>query len=227
MSALPKLASLLALHGAGFFEVHSAAGGVTIPTSAITAELPALEYLLWNAEPSVTAVPLEEAGHYLRRVDSALIWARTTTGAAAAKLRRFKPAPSLVLRDGGGVHYTAFWALSEPLSEEWTVRANKRLAKYLGTPYGDCAIDYSFFLPGTVVRLGRRRPLPIQLVRYAVELHPAREVVGRLPDPPTDEEKRERFERYLERKRAQKSKPVAGSTFTRVEPEPPTQGSLL
>lgn len=233
MTALPNLAALLALHGAGHFEVHSAAGQVSIPTAEIIETLPALGHLLWTAEPSIMAVPLEEAGHYLRRVDSALIWARTASGPAAERLRRFRPVPSLVLREGASVRYTAFWALSEPLSEEWTVRANKRLTKYLNAGgYGDAAIDFTFFLPGSVLRLGRRQPLPIQLAHYAVELYTARQVVGRLPDPPTDEEKRERFERFLERQKTQKKRPsVAGDldsvTVRQDPPAPPAQGSLL
>lgn len=228
MKDLEKLAALLALQDTGYFEVQSALGIERVRADNVQVLLPELKQLLWVHEPSINVVPLVKPGEYLARVPSALIWARTQSGPAAERLRRFRPRPALVLRDGASVRYTAFWALEEALSYEHAERANKRLARFFNAGgYGDAAIGFSFWLPGTMLRLGRRQTLPIRLVHYELRTCTAREVVGRLKDPPTDEEKRAIFERHLERQKSSRSTTPA-PTSIRVErdeaPPDPQEG---
>lgn len=203
MSDLRKIGDLLSLHAGGALEVEHVGGSAWMRATRAYRLLPPLEPLCWEREPMVNAVPLRRAGHYLERVPSALLWARTSSGGAATKLRAFKPAPDVVIREGATVRYVAFWALQEPLSIDWTERANKRLAKWFnGGEYATAAIDFRFYLPGTIVRLGRGRPLPVEMVKWEVpaQLHRARDVVGRLKDPPTDEQKRELAEKAKARR---------------------------
>lgn len=205
MSDLARIGNLLSLHGDGVLEVNYVGGSAWMRAARAYRLLPPLEPLLWEREPRMMAMPLRRAGRYLERVDSSLLWARTHSGAAATRLRNFRPAPDVVIREGGSVRYVAFWALSEPLSRDLTERAGARLAKYLNAgQYADAAADFSFFLPGAVVRHGRGRPVPVELVKFEVpdKLHTAREVVGKLKDPPTEEEKRELMQKAKERREA-------------------------
>lgn len=203
VSDLAKVGSLLALHGAGVLEVAYVGGSAWFRAAAAHRLLPPLEHLCWEREPVCGVVPLKRAGRYLERVPSSVIWVRTSTGAAAAKLRQFKPMPDVVIREGGSVRYVAFWALAEPLSGEWTEKATRRLAKHFnGGRYADAELGFSFYLPGTVVRLGRGRPLPVELVRFEAAVHRAGDVVGRMKDPPTDEERRELRDRAKARREA-------------------------
>jgi hypothetical protein len=139
--------------------------------------LPPLEHLLWEREPQVTAVPLARPGRYLERVPSALLWARTVSGKQAQALRNFRPAPAVVIREGS--RYTAFWALSHALSRDGTLRGNRRIAKRLGTPYTACDTAFAFSLPGAVLREGRGRSTPVELVRYEPEILEPLAIVGR------------------------------------------------
>lgn len=203
MSDLSKLGQLLALHGAGVLEVNAVGGSHWMRAARAHRLLPPLERLCWEREPMVNVLPFRRAGHYLERVDSSVLWARTHSGAAAAKLRQFRVLPDVVIREGGTNRYVAFWALVDPLAPDLCERANRRLAKYLNAgQYADAAADFTFYLPGTVVRLGRGRPLPVELTRYEPAVHSAREVVGHLKDPPTDEERRELAERAKARRDA-------------------------
>lgn len=202
MSDLQRIGSLLALQGAGVLEVQAIGGTYWMRAARAYRLLPPLEQLCWEREPLVNAVPFARAGRYLERVPSSLLWARTRSHAAAAKLRQFKVLPDVVLREGATTRYVAFWALEAPLSAEATLKANRRLAKWLNNgTYADAAADFSFYLPGTIVRQGRR-PLPVELVRFEPALHTARDVVGRLKDPPTDEQKREFADRAKARRDA-------------------------
>jgi hypothetical protein len=228
LSDLAKLAALLELQERGYFEVQSALGVERIAAERVSALLPVLGELTWVHEPAVNAVPLVKPGEYLARVPSRLIWARTRSGRAAELLRRFRPRPSLVLRDGATVRYTAFWALEEPLRFDHVERANKRLAKHLNAGgYDDAAIGFTFFLPGTMVRLGRRSTLPIQLAYCELRTCTAREVVGKLKDPPTDEEKRAIFDRHLERQKSNTKRAVPApdrASFAVEKTEDPQEG---
>lgn len=196
MSDLQRVGALLSLHGAGVLEVNAVGTNAWMRAARAYRLLPPLERLLWEREPQIMAVPLRRAGRYLERVPSALLWARTQSAAQAAALRSFRPAPAVVIRTGS--RYTAFWALEYPLTRDGTLRANRRIAKRLGTPYTSCDVNLSFFLPGAVLRLGRGRPVPVEMPRYEPELHDVRAIVGHLKDPMSDEERAELIARRRE-----------------------------
>lgn len=58
---------------------------------------------------------------------SHLLWAHLKTGEAEEQLMRFRPAPTVVIRDGETKFRWALWALSRPLRDEWIERGNARL----------------------------------------------------------------------------------------------------
>jgi hypothetical protein len=186
VSDLQKLGQLLSLQGLGFLEVTAIGGSYWMRAGKAHRLLPPLEHLTWEREPLVNVVPLAKPGKYLERVPSSILWVRTETGKAASKLRSFRPAPHVVIREGASVRYVAFWALSDPLEDEWLGRANRRIAHALGAPKKHCGDTFAFHLPGTIMRAGRSRPVPVELVRFEPGVLSARQVVGRLreaPDP--------------------------------------------
>ena len=104
----------------------------------------------------------------------------------ADALRRFRPVPTFVIREGSTSRYVAFWMLRAPLTR-WadSTRANKRIAHALGaTKKHAFSGDFWFPVPGSVLRAGRSRPVPVVVARAGIEAYTVREVVGRLRDAP-------------------------------------------
>lgn len=184
-SDLAKLGALLAYSGRGYLSVRlkDEPARWLLAERAVTV-LPALEGLLWEAQPDVNAIPYLEIGSHLHHVRGNLLWARTDTGKAAEKLRRFKPRPHVVLREGTSSRYVAFWALDRVLDYDDQERFNKRIAHWLGTPKKWSSPGFRFALPGSIVREGRKRPVPVQLARYVPGILEPLQVVGRLRDAP-------------------------------------------
>lgn len=118
-----------------------------------------------------------------------ILWAVTESREAAARLGRFNPPPTLILRQGETARLTAIWALERPLGWEWTERACRRLAHALRAPKKWARPDVSLFMPGSAVRMSSRGPrlLPQRVNVEAFRpgaLYTARRVVGHLPEPP-------------------------------------------
>lgn len=111
-----------------------------------------------------------------------VLWVDCDDEPAIAALERFEPAPSMVIRSGGGGRH-AYWSLWPPLSPAWLERANRRMAYALG---GDArATDCARILrpPGTF-NFKTGSPVPVELERLNVEVYEARAIVEGLPDPP-------------------------------------------
>lgn len=147
----------------------------------------------WSAE-LVCGLPRQRIGHHddLRGVLSwpgavsvPLVWARTDSKKSAERLERMKPAPSILLRKGDTASLIAFWILRRPLTWAQLERANKRIAHYLRTPKKWADPDtFTFGLPGTFLRRGRSRPVPIIVESMSLETHVAKRVLGWMRDAP-------------------------------------------
>lgn len=183
-SDLRKIGALLSYHGAGSLEVTAIGGSYWMRARKAYRLLPPLEHLCWEREPLVQALPVVRAGKYLERVPSALLWAATGSGGAVSRLRTFRPLPSVVIREGVTTRYVAFWALEEPPAD--LEHALRKIGHHLGGPnkYAGAKQSFTFHLPGTILRAGRQRPLPVELVRYEPEIVTAAQVLGRLREPP-------------------------------------------
>lgn len=116
---------------------------------------------------------------------SSVLWAATETPDQVKALQRFRPAPTLVLREGSSSRRMALWALERPLAWEWCVRANKRIAHRLRAPKKFADPDlFAVPAPGTCLHLGRARPAPVSVELLEPVAYTARAVVGRLKDAP-------------------------------------------
>jgi hypothetical protein len=139
--------------------------------------------LMRQEHASVGAIPRRKPGAgYLTGAN--VIWARLETGKHAEALARFRPAPTMVLREGKSQRRVALWGLAEPLNMVWSERANKRVAHQLGCKKKFGESEWMFHPPGTTLVLGTK---PVQV--WAEHLDPgalfmARGVVGHLRDAP-------------------------------------------
>lgn len=63
--------------------------------------------------------------------ESHLLWCHLRTAEAEQQLERFRPAPTVVLREGETQQRWALWSLSRPLSGSWVQRGNDRINHWL------------------------------------------------------------------------------------------------
>lgn len=138
---------------------------------------------------AVGAVPFRDPD-FSRVGYSNVLWIQADTGKETARLERFGPEPTLILR--WGVKAVGLWALSEGLSPVWTERLNKRLAHELGAKKKHAGLWFRFPPAGTVLRSGR--PQVVENGGGSGGLYGAREVAGGLPDAP---DPAEAFKRHL------------------------------
>jgi hypothetical protein len=137
----------------------------------------------WSAEIRLT-LPRRSL-HFGTVSRAGCLWAQTKDPKQVKALERFRPLPTMVLREGGSSRRLALWLLDEQLPYQWALRANKRIAYRLRTVLktGD-PDELRVPLPGTCLRQGKTRPVPVVVERLEMESFRARQVVGRLKDPP-------------------------------------------
>lgn len=98
---------------------------------------------------------------------------------SAACLRTFTPRPSLVVRSGGPGRLQAWWQLSEPLSNEYVDRANRRIALALGS---DTAVCHAAAVMRAICTVNHKYPAPVECFYLDPRSYDLAEVVGDLPD---------------------------------------------
>lgn len=96
-----------------------------------------------------------------------------------------QPLPSMVLRLGEGSRRILLWPLDERLGYYDAKQMNRRLAyrfhavQKLGDPD-----ELRIPAPGCCLRVGRKRPVMVRVSRFVANTFTARDVAGRLKDPP-------------------------------------------
>lgn len=121
-----------------------------------------------------------------------VLWARVEGKKEAGALARFRPVPSLLLREGATSRMVALWELDRALNYEWVLRANRRIAHKLFAPKKWCDLEFMFAAPGSCLRAGRSRPVPVRVEDYAIRRYAPRQVVGGLKEAPDPDAWRER-----------------------------------
>jgi hypothetical protein len=116
---------------------------------------------------------------------ASMLWAVVDGKDQLQRARRFKPYPSLVLQAGAASRRWLVWALEEPVSYFELVAANRKLAYHLRAvqKFGDPDLVW-FPAPGTCLRQGRARPVPVRVARLTTDACVAEGIVGRLKEPP-------------------------------------------
>lgn len=121
-----------------------------------------------------------------------VLWARVEGKKEAEALMRFRPRPTIVLREGSTSRLVALWTLRNPLSYEWLVRANRRIAHKLFASKRWVEPEFVFPVPGSCLRAGRSRPVPVRVESFRWRVYTPREVVGGLKEAPDPDAWREK-----------------------------------
>jgi hypothetical protein len=110
-----------------------------------------------------------------------VLWVDCDTPESVAALRRFAPAPTMVVRSGarGGRH--AYWALDELLAPDDVENANQRLARALGADLA-CCDPARILRPPATRNFKYEPPAPVTLEVCADgRAYPLAELVEHLP----------------------------------------------
>ena len=109
------------------------------------------------------------------------LWADCDTPEALARLRAFRPLPSIVIRSGSDDAAHGYWALRAPLSPAWAQRANRRLALALGADRQAC--DPARILrPAGTLNYKHDPARRVTCARLELDVFDWGDVVGALPD---------------------------------------------
>lgn len=113
------------------------------------------------------------------------LWAVVEGTDQLARARRFKPHPSLVLQAGSGSKRWLVWALENRIGYFDVQEMNRKLAYSLRATQKHGDADSAWFpAPGTCLREGRSRPVPVRVARLTTDTFSAESVTGRLKEPP-------------------------------------------
>lgn len=115
---------------------------------------------------------------------ASLLWCRVDGPEQLRRANAFRPRPAIVFSEGAS-RRLLFWPLEEAVYWPALLAANKRIAYRLRAvqKHGD-PDELVFCAPGTCVRVGRARPVPVRVARLTVDSFELQQVVGRLKDPP-------------------------------------------
>jgi hypothetical protein len=116
---------------------------------------------------------------------ASMLWCRVEGKDQLERARRFKPLPSIVFAEGSSSRRLLFWPLEAVHPWGEVLAANRRIAYRLRAvqKHGD-PDELVFCAPGTCMRVGRSRPVPVRVARLSVATFTLAGVVGRLKDPP-------------------------------------------
>lgn len=114
-----------------------------------------------------------------------VLWCRVEGTDQLQRARRFRPLPSLVLAEGSSSRRLLMWPLERAIPHADVVERNRKIAYALRAKqkWGDPDLLW-VPAPGTCLRDGRSRPVPVRVARLALDFFAADAVTGRLKEPP-------------------------------------------
>jgi hypothetical protein len=114
-----------------------------------------------------------------------VLWAYVTGADQLRRARAFRPLPTLVVQEGSSSRRWLIWWLEEFVRYGALGEANRKLAYALGAvqKHGD-PDAFRVPAPGSCLRRGRRKPVPVVCGRLSLESFRVGQVVGRLKEPP-------------------------------------------
>lgn len=114
-----------------------------------------------------------------------VLWVRVEGGGQTARAAAHRPLPTMAVREGRSARRLLLWALDERVPYTTIEDANKRLAYRFGAVQRHGVPEnLRVPVPGTFLRVGRTRPVPIVVTRCEPEFFSVRDVAGGLKDPP-------------------------------------------
>jgi hypothetical protein len=116
-------------------------------------------------------------------ITSTILWSWIEGSKQYDYARRFRPIPSIVLKLNGS-RRLLLWLLASPVTVG-IERANKRISYALRAKQNLSSPDVLRIpLPGTSLRFGRARPVPIEVTRATLDEYEPGTIVGNLREPP-------------------------------------------
>lgn len=113
------------------------------------------------------------------------LWCRIEGKDQQRRAARFRPLPSVVIREGLTTRRWLLWPLRSRESYFDVLEANRRIAYRLRAVQKWADPDKLWIpAPGTCLRVGRARPVPVVVSRLTLDSFDLKAVVGRLKDPP-------------------------------------------
>lgn len=174
-----------AIQAHGFHVIRDNGTSWWVPARSWRTILKALE--LHGDGSTITMVPRMDIGsHRLTVAESPVLWVKTESRDACKRLARFKPEPTIVLREGDTVRQVALWSLTTGCPVDKLERANGRLSYRVGAKKLHGVPGFEFFPPGAVVKL-KRKEIPVVAAGGSGEPVPAGQLLNGLrdrPDPP-------------------------------------------
>lgn len=114
-----------------------------------------------------------------------VLWCRVEGKDQLARARRFRPLPSLVLAEGSTTRRLLIWALRRAVPYHELEDANRKIAYALrATQKHGVPENLRIPAPGTCLRVGKSRPVPVVVSRLTTASYLAPQIVGRLKQPP-------------------------------------------
>jgi hypothetical protein len=114
-----------------------------------------------------------------------VLWAWVEGADQVARAQRFRPRPSIVLRAGQSSRRLLIWPLEHEAGYVAVQEANRKLSYALRARQKEGDPDLLWIpCPGTCLRVGRSRPVPVVCSRLSVASFELAAVVGRLREPP-------------------------------------------
>lgn len=121
---------------------------------------------------------------------ASLLWCRVEGTEQVQRAARFRPLPTMVVREGQSSRRLLMWALDDRLPYERVLDFNRRIAYHLRAVQKHADPDRLMVsMPGTVLHVGRSRPVAVTASRLALgerdcPVFGAEQVAGRLKAPP-------------------------------------------
>ncbi len=116
------------------------------------------------------------------------LWVDCDTPQAAAALKKFTPAPTIIIRSGTATNCHAYWPLTRPLAVAELERGNRALARELGGCTSAVMNAATILRPPGTLNFKHRPASPVVLERLQRQLLDPDELLARLPElPPAPE----------------------------------------
>lgn len=114
-----------------------------------------------------------------------VLWVRVEGPEQLKRARRFRPLPTMAVQEGSSTRRWLLWGLREWLPYFDVEQMNKRIAYRLGAVQKHGSPERLWLpAPGSVLSVDRGRPVPVVCRRLVPAVFTARQVAGRLKDPP-------------------------------------------
>lgn len=124
---------------------------------------------------------------------STVLWAWVKGGEQVKRARTFKPSPAIVLQIGTSSERLLLWTLRNPIAVELVEAYNSKISYALKAPRTRVRAEkLRVPMPGTFMRLDRKRPAPILVTRLEMGTPTYEQVAGSLKDPPPKDAWKER-----------------------------------